>query len=61
VTLTESAIAAPPSLRDYDWLVVNSSAGKDSQAMLDMVAQQAKDERVLDRLVVVHADLARDS
>jgi hypothetical protein len=40
---------------------VNSSAGKDSQAMLDVVAQQAKDERVLDRLVVTTADLARNS
>ena len=33
---------SPPRLRDYAWLVVNSSAGKDSQAMLDVVAQQAK-------------------
>jgi 3'-phosphoadenosine 5'-phosphosulfate sulfotransferase (PAPS reductase)/FAD synthetase len=50
---------SPPRLRDYAWLVVNSSAGKDSQAMLDVVAQQAKSEEVLDRLVVVHADLGR--
>ncbi len=55
------ATTAPPRLLDYDWLVVNSSAGKDSQAMLGVVAQQAKDDCVLDRLVVVHADLARDS
>jgi hypothetical protein len=55
------ATTSQPRLRDYDWLVVNSSAGKDSQSMLDGVAQQAKDEEVLDRLVVVHADLARDS
>ena len=55
----ETAIAAAPTLRDYAWLVVNSSAGKDSQAMLDVVAQQAKSEEVLDRLVVVHADLGR--
>ena len=53
------ATTSQPKLRDYDWLVVNSSAGKDSQAMLDVVAQQAKNEGVLDRLVVVHADLGR--
>ncbi len=53
------ATTSPPRLCDYDCLVVNSSAGKDSQAMLDMVAQQAKAEEVLDRLVVVHADLGR--
>jgi 3'-phosphoadenosine 5'-phosphosulfate sulfotransferase (PAPS reductase)/FAD synthetase len=51
--------ATAPSLRDFDWLVVNSSAGKDSQAMLDVVAETAKAEGVLDRLVVVHADLGR--
>ena len=42
-------------------LVGNSSVGKDSQAMLDVVAQQAKDDCVLGLLVVVHADLGRDS
>jgi 3'-phosphoadenosine 5'-phosphosulfate sulfotransferase (PAPS reductase)/FAD synthetase len=55
----ETATAAPPSLRDYDWTVVNSSAGKDSQAMLDVVAEKAKAHGVLGRLVVVHADLGR--
>ena len=53
------ATTSPPTLRDYDWLVVNSSAGKDSQAMLDVVVHQAKSEEVLERLVVVHADLGR--
>ena len=33
----KTAIAGAPILRDYDCLVVNSSAGKDSQAMLDVV------------------------
>jgi 3'-phosphoadenosine 5'-phosphosulfate sulfotransferase (PAPS reductase)/FAD synthetase len=55
----KSAIAEPLPLRAYDWLVVNSSAGKDSQAMLDVVVEQAKAEGVLDRIVVVHADLGR--
>lgn len=46
-------------LEQYDWIVVNSSAGKDSQAMLDYVIEQAKDQQVLDRVVVVHCDLGR--
>jgi len=48
-----------PSLRDYDTILVNSSAGKDSQAMLDYVVAQARAQGVLDRVVVVHADLGR--
>jgi 3'-phosphoadenosine 5'-phosphosulfate sulfotransferase (PAPS reductase)/FAD synthetase len=36
---------------------VNSSAGKDSRATLHVVAGAARDSGVLDRLVVVHADL----
>lgn len=48
-----------PSLRDYDTILVNSSAGKDSQAMLDYVVEKARAEGVLDRVVVVHADLGR--
>lgn len=47
------------NLARYDWIVVNSSAGKDSQAMLDYVVEQAKDQQVLDRVVVVHCDLGR--
>jgi 3'-phosphoadenosine 5'-phosphosulfate sulfotransferase (PAPS reductase)/FAD synthetase len=39
--------------------VVNSSGGKDSQAMLDLVCQRAEAEGVLARVVVVHADLGR--
>jgi 3'-phosphoadenosine 5'-phosphosulfate sulfotransferase (PAPS reductase)/FAD synthetase len=49
-----------PELSRYDWIVANSSAGKDSQAMLDYVVErcdQAHVPRV--RLVVVHADLGR--
>jgi hypothetical protein len=52
----QTANAAPPALRAYDWLVVNSPAGKDSQAMLDVVAEQARAEGVLDWLVAVHTD-----
>ena len=49
--------AATPRLTDYDVILVNSSAGKDSQATLDVVAGAARDAVVLDRIVVVHADL----
>jgi 3'-phosphoadenosine 5'-phosphosulfate sulfotransferase (PAPS reductase)/FAD synthetase len=48
-----------PDLRAYDYIVINSSAGKDSQAMLHRVATLAKAAGVLDRVVVVHADLGR--
>lgn len=44
-------------LRSYDLVVVNSSGGKDSQAMLDVVARQAEAEGVSDRVVVLHCDL----
>jgi 3'-phosphoadenosine 5'-phosphosulfate sulfotransferase (PAPS reductase)/FAD synthetase len=46
------------TLRAADWIVINSSAGKDSQAMLDLVVERA-DALGIPRshLVVVHADL----
>lgn len=50
----------PPDLASYDVILVNSSAGKDSQAMLIHVvelADAAGVERA--RIVVVHADLGR--
>lgn len=46
-------------LRDYDIILVNSSAGKDSQAMLDYVAELAGLAGVSDRVVVLHNDLGR--
>jgi 3'-phosphoadenosine 5'-phosphosulfate sulfotransferase (PAPS reductase)/FAD synthetase len=46
-------------LERYDWIVVNSSAGKDSQAMLHEICRQASALGILDRVVVVHADLGR--
>lgn len=53
-TVTDAPV---PSLTDYDVILVNSSAGKDSQASLDVVVEQARAAGVLDRVVVVHADL----
>ena len=49
-----------PDLASYRWLVVSSSAGKDSQAMLDFVVEQADRAGVpRARVVVAHADLGR--
>ena len=49
-----------PDLNSYDYILINSSAGKDSQAMLTRMVELA--ERVnypKERLIVVHADLGR--
>lgn len=48
-----------PELATYDIILVNSSGGKDSQAMLDHVVALASEAGVKERLVVVHADLGR--
>src|SRR5919202_1657997 len=49
-----------PNLSNYQWIVANSSAGKDSQAMLDVVVEQCDQALVpRSRLVVAHADLGR--
>lgn len=47
------------NLADYDWIVINTSAGKDSQAMMDYVVGLAKTAGVLDRVIAVHCDLGR--
>ncbi|MBF6216118.1 phosphoadenosine phosphosulfate reductase family protein [Nocardia puris] len=52
-----ATVTPAPDLADYDVCLVNSSAGKDSQAMLDVVVAAARAAGVLDRVVVVHADL----
>lgn len=58
---TQAALFTPvpevPDLASYDVVLVNSSAGKDSQAMLDYVVELAGAAGVLDRVVVVHCDL----
>lgn len=49
-----------PDLNSYDFIVVNSSAGKDSQAMLDYVMELAAAQGVSSqKVVVVHSDLGR--
>ena len=48
------------NLIEYDLILVNSSAGKDSQAMLSRLVSLALVQGVsLDRFCVVHADLGR--
>lgn len=49
--------AAGPDLTDYDWILTSISAGKDSQACLDVVVTAARAAGVEDRVVAVHADL----
>lgn len=46
-------------LTSYDVIEVSSSGGKDSLAMASLVARLARAAGVLDRVVVVHADLGR--
>ena len=48
-----------PDLHTYDLIMVNSSAGKDSQAMLDVIVTLAAQAGVVDRVVVFHADLGK--
>ena len=57
---TTVTAAAAPALADYDWILVNSSAGKDSQCALEVVAKAAKRLGISDRVVVVHADLGEN-
>jgi 3'-phosphoadenosine 5'-phosphosulfate sulfotransferase (PAPS reductase)/FAD synthetase len=56
-TLGTVTAAEAPDPCDYDLILVNSSAGKDSQATLDVVVTAARAAGVLHRVVVVHADL----
>ena len=49
-----------PDLPGYRYIVVNSSGGKDSQAMLDFVVERCDTAGVpRNRVVVAHADLGR--
>lgn len=49
-----------PQIQGYHWILVNSSGGKDSQAMLDYVVELCDKLGVSrSRIVVVHCDLGR--
>lgn len=48
------------NLHDYDVVLINSSAGKDSQAMLTHLVELAEEQDFpRERMIVVHADLGR--
>ncbi len=51
--------AGEPDLTSYDLIVVNSSAGKDSSAMLALLVERCRALGILERVVVAHADLGR--
>lgn len=46
-------------LKSYDIILINTSAGKDSQAMMDYVMGMATTLGIQDRVVAVHCDLGR--
>jgi len=49
-----------PDLCSFDWILVNTSSGKDSQTILRYVVQHCKEAGVeAGRLVAVHADLGK--
>lgn len=50
----------PPTLDSYDYILVNTSGGKDSQTLLRYVVRAARCRDVLNRVVAVHAILARE-
>lgn len=46
-----------PDLTSYDTILINTSAGKDSMAMMDVVVTAARAAGIADRVVAVLADL----
>lgn len=50
---------AVPDLTTYDVIVINTSGGKDSQAMFDYVMELAVTAGVQDRVLAVHCDLGK--
>lgn len=52
-----ASLAASIDLRAYDIIVINTSAGKDSEVMQDLVWRLAVAQGVSDRVVSVHCDL----
>ncbi|MDI3101983.1 phosphoadenosine phosphosulfate reductase family protein [Streptomyces sp. AN-3] len=59
VPLTPWTTVPDELILDADWVVISSSGGKDSQAMLSYVVRRARALGMLDKVVVVHADLGR--
>lgn len=49
-----------PTFHDFDMILINTSGGKDSQAMTDYVVKEAENQEYpLDQIVLAHADLGR--
>lgn len=46
-------------MTSYDIIIINTSAGKDSQVMLEKVVTLAKEQGVMDRVSAVHCDLGK--
>lgn len=46
-------------LENYDWIVVSTSGGKDSQTMLRRVVQLCEPLGIKNRIVAVHADMGQ--
>jgi 3'-phosphoadenosine 5'-phosphosulfate sulfotransferase (PAPS reductase)/FAD synthetase len=46
-------------LENYDWIVVSTSGGKDSQTMLRRVVRLCEPLGIKDRIVAVHADMGQ--
>lgn len=46
-------------LTEYDYIVISTSGGKDSQVMLGEVVRLARQQGITGRLRAVHADLGR--
>jgi len=63
VTRTHPPVKIPEKVKSAldrgGWLVINSSGGKDSQAMTYALATHPELQRHRDRIVVLHADLGR--
>ncbi|MGW0033043.1 phosphoadenosine phosphosulfate reductase domain-containing protein [Streptomyces sp. NPDC003314] len=59
VPLTPWTTVPDELIRDADRVVVSSSGGADSQAMLSYIVGRASALGMLDKVVVVHADLGR--
>ena len=59
VPLEPSTTVPDELIRDADWVVISSSGGKDSQAMLSYVVRRTRALGMLHKVVVVHADLGR--
>ena len=48
-----------PVLKSYDYVLLNTSSGKDSQEMMRVAVEEAKRQGAFDRLIAVHCDLGR--